>query len=375
MLYRQRRHPWPVGAALLVALTGLCPAAAAPAPRRPPSRLQPADSRPPASQPAVRRGGFLIQFEQRSELSTLPAVFKRCGLSPDRRAPDYQLAAETFKVIVPASYDPKTPFGVFVFVSPADGDVAMGDRYAPVLAEHKLIFVGAVNSGNQRQVWHRLALALDGLHNVRQRYNIDPQRQYVSGMSGGGRIASRLGILYADVFSGAFPLCGCDYFRHIPVPNDPTKMWRRSFNRPARDVLRLAQERNRYVLLTGQTDGNRLQTLGICRLYRQDRFERVTYLEVPGMGHEYPPPDWFAQGLAALDAPLAKAQQSKLRTPPGPAPAGSVSAHKRLTLAKKYLRAGADKSARRQLRIVIEDFPRTGEAAEARRLLHGLSAR
>ena len=380
MIYRPRQHLWPVSTVLLALLTGLSFAAETlPADRQPTESPGAAVAvAPPASQPDVRRGGFLVKFTQRNELSPLPAMFKRYGRKPARQVADYELAAEPFKVIVPEAYDPQTPFGVVVFVSPADGDEAMGDLYAPVLAKRKLIFVGALNGGNNREVWHRLALALDGLGNIQQRYNIDRERQYVSGMSGGGRIASRLGILYADVFTGAFPLCGCDYYRDIPVPGDPTKMWRRLFAPPARPVLRLAKRSNRYVLLTGETDGNRLQTKGIYRLYERDRFEHVTYLEVPGMGHEYPPPDWFDQGLAALDAPLATGQKAPdrragLATPARSAAPGD-SAHRRLILAKRYLRAGADKSARKQLQIVIDEYAGTSEAVEAKRLLQELSS-
>ena len=259
----------------------------------------------------AQRGAFFANFTSRSELSKLPAMFKRYGRSAGRKVEDYELEKETFKVIVPESYEPTEAFGVLVFISPADEDRAMGDAYATILAKHKLIFVGALNSGNKREAWHRFALALDGLHNIGQQYNVDPQRTYVCGMSGGGRVASRLGILYADVFSGALPICGCDYFRNVPVPGDPTKMWRARFNRPAGPVLVKAKRRNRYVLLTGEKDGNRLETLGVFRRYRQDRFAYVKYLEVPEMGHQRPPADWFEKALVQLDAPLAQRQQAR----------------------------------------------------------------
>ena len=370
MQYRPRYRIGPVGAVLLALLVVPALLATAEDADRPPAASQPAKSAPPTSQPAARRGAFVTRFDQRSDLSRLPAMFGRFGFNPPRRVPDYQLDEEPFKVIVPESYDPATPFGVLVFVNPSDGDIRMGDAYAEVLASHKLIFVGAVNTGNKREIWHRVGLALDALHNIQQNYTIDPQRQYISGMSGGGRVASRLGIMYADAFTGAFPLCGCDYFREIPVPGNSSKMWRRAFNRPPPNVMRLAEQRNRYVLLTGETDGNRLQTQGVYNLYRRDGFQHVTYLEVPHMGHTYPPLVWFDKGLTALDA--IPADQPAMSQPAPATGKPRVTARRRLILARRYLRARKTESARKHLRLLLEQHPDSDEAATARRLLEEL---
>lgn len=362
MRYSRRQLLWPACIALTTMLIGLCLAADQPA-----ASTQPATSQPAASQPDVRRGTYITRFEQRSEMSRMPAIIKRFAARMTRKVEDYRLEDESFKVIVPESYDPKTPCGVLVFVSPSDQDLGMGDVYAELLSKQGLIFVGALNSGNQREVLHRFGLALDALSNIQARYNIDPQRIYISGMSGGGRIASRMGIVYADVFSGAFPLCGCDYFRNIPVPGKPQQMWARRFKQPLNAVLAQAKRNNRYVLLTGETDGNRLQTKAIYRLYLRDRFAQVTYLEVPGMGHEYPPPLWFKKGLIALDT---KPQKPETRIAGGARVGPSrVSARRRMILAQQYFRAKADIAGRKQLRKLLADFPDSVEAAEAQRML------
>jgi predicted esterase len=367
MRYPRRQLLWPACIALTTMLLGVCLAADETRTDQPPPSSQPATSQPATSQPQVRRGTFITRFEQRSEISRVPAIIKRLAVKLTRKVEDYRLADESFKVIVPESYDPKTPCGVLVFVSPSDQDLAMGDAYAELLAKQGLVFVGALNSGNQRQPLHRFGLALDALSNIQARYNIDPKRVYISGMSGGGRIASRLGIVYADVFSGAFPLCGCDYFRNIPVPGKPQKMWARRFKQPLNAVLTQAKRHNRYVLLTGETDFNRLQTKAVYRRYVRDRFAQVTYLEVPGMGHEYPPPLWFEKCLIALDT---KPLKPETRTVGGVRVGTSkVSARRRMILARQYFRAKADAAGRKQLRKLLVAFPDSAEAAEAQRML------
>lgn len=263
----------------------------------------------------AQRGSFFATFDTRSRQSGPKAVHKRFGARAGRRIRDYHIEDETFKVIVPESYDPKTPFGVFVFITPDDDNRTMGDAWAEVMEEHKLIFVGAVDSGNRREAWQRVGLALDALDNIRTRYTIDGRRIYLSGVSGGGRVASRMGLLYADVFTGAIYMCGCDYFRNVPVPDDRDKAWRARFKRPPNRLLHQARADNRYVFLTGDTDPNRRETLGVFNAYERDNFTHVEYLQVPGMGHEYPPADWVEKGIEALDAPLSDQEGSTPKRP------------------------------------------------------------
>ena len=75
----------------------------------------------------AQRGSFFATFDTRSRQSGPKAVHKRFGARAGRRIRDYHIEDETFKVIVPESYDPKTPFGVFVFITPDDDNRTMGD--------------------------------------------------------------------------------------------------------------------------------------------------------------------------------------------------------------------------------------------------------
>ena len=109
-------------------------------------------------------------------------------------------------------------------------------------------------------------------------------------------------MLYPDVFRGGLMVMGTDWYRDLSVPDRPGTHWPAPFSRPPRDLLRLARERTRWVLLTGERDFNRLQTRAVDAELREDGFRSVTFLEVPGMSHLDPiPDDWLRRALAALD--------------------------------------------------------------------------
>ena len=246
-----------------------------------------------------------MRFSERS-LESLPKTLpQRLGWKLDKLKAEgveveYEIEKESFEVYIPADYDGAKPFGLLVWVSASPS----GTVYRPwmeLLDKHHLIWIGANNAGNSRSAPIRLGLAIDAAHNMRLKYAIDDDRIYVAGGSGGGRCSSMLGVSCPDSFRGGFYMIGCDYFRNIPT-GEPNRYWPRSYLRPSTRLMALAQRRSRHVLLTGETDPNRPQTKGNYDLgFRKDGFAHVLYLEVPAMGHELPPPDWFEKGLAFLD--------------------------------------------------------------------------
>ena len=210
------------------------------------------------------------------------------------------LAKEKFQIIVPAAYRHSEKWGVFVWISPGDAPAIPAD-WEPVLAARKLIFVGAFKSGNPRNVFDRFRLALAANTGMRERFNVDARRLYVSGFSGGARVASMLGVAYADMFSGAMPFMGVNFYEDIPA-GDGKKTLGASFI-PDAEVLAIAKKACRYVLVTGEKDFNRPGTKSAYEHgYRKEGFANVHYLEAPGVGHSLPAATWLEQGLEFLDA-------------------------------------------------------------------------
>lgn len=210
------------------------------------------------------------------------------------------------RIYLPADGQVDRTWGLIVWISPADND-ELPAAYRRVFQRLKLIVITPLDAGNNVSVTDRLSLAVRSAEYASRTYPFERRRLYVSGFSGGGRCASWLGVLYPDLFQGAMPICGCDYFRPMPVPNNPGKLWPADYRPPPGNLLRLAKKNVRFALLTAQYDDNRLQTKTLyTHGFLRDRFEHVTYLEAPNLGHEPPLAGWIERGIRAMEGNQGK---------------------------------------------------------------------
>lgn len=252
-----------------------------------------------------KTGSFSTSFSERAPLSDLDSQAARMRWPRAQITPDYNIAEESFEVYVPEAYDGSEAYGLLVWVSPSPSG-SMPGHWRDVMDTHKLIWIGANKSGNPEKTWRRMGMALDAADNMTKQYNIDEHRIYLGGLSGGGRISSHMGIVYSDIFNGAFMMVGCDFYKSIRLPSKPEQVWQARFAAPRGGQLNKARKENRYVFLTGEVDYSREQTAEIYRQgYLREQFWYADYLEVPGMGHTYPPAEWFGRGIELLDAPIA----------------------------------------------------------------------
>src|SRR5579862_8688259 len=201
--------------------------------------------------PPFQPGSSDVTFEKSSPKSEIDVMKSRFHFKVE--IGPYNVAQEKFRILVPKPYTHEEKWGLFVYVNPGD-DAGIPDGYEPILEKHKLIAVAAYKTGNERNVVDRFRLALDAQWNMTRRFNIDPGRVYVSGFSGGGRIASILSVAYADLFPGGIPFCGANFYMNIPS-GEGSKVWPAMYL-PAADTLRIAKSTARYVLVTGEKDMN-----------------------------------------------------------------------------------------------------------------------
>lgn len=263
-----------------------------------------------AGEAAVRTGVFEAAFTERWPESNLRKVFQRMQHVPQVQPPgdiDYWIEGERYSVYVPSDYTADKPYGLLVWVSAGErGDMPKG--WETLMDKHRLIWIGARRSGNQHSVpARRMPLALDAAFNMTKKYNIDPNRVYVSGISGGGRVASILAMHYSEVFSGGIFVVGVEYWEPLSVTGRPGQFWP-PMPRPQPMYLAIARNRGRYVLLTGDHDGNRLQTKDYYEHGYKKQLKHVLYIQVPGMGHQMPPVGWYERAIVFLDTATADRQ-------------------------------------------------------------------
>ncbi len=187
-----------------------------------------------------------------------------------------------FDVYVPPSYDPSAPAGIFVFISPSVmGEIP--DDWKVVMDNRNLIWVSVNKSGNKVPALRRMAEAAISPSFIAQKYRVDPTRIYVSGFSGGGRVASQVATVYPDLFNGALFMCGVDPWE----PNPPAMI----------DTIK----NNRFVFLTGSEDFNRRMTLKAYGLYKDAGVEQIKLMVVTAMRHRPPGTSKFEEAVEFLD--------------------------------------------------------------------------
>ena len=212
--------------------------------------------------------------------------------------PAYDVSKEVFEVIVPKAYKPADPHGLFIWIGSGNSP-AIPKEWEAVLAQKKLIFVGARNSGNPRNLFDRMRMAIDANVHLRTLYQIDGRRVYVSGFSGGSRVASMLGVCYAEMFGGTLCCMGVNFY--TDVVGDDGKTYGLNYI-PDDEVAALAKKFCRYALFAGEKDFNRPNTRAAYEQgFKKEGFANVKLFDVPGIGHQSPPADWLAKAIDFLD--------------------------------------------------------------------------
>ncbi len=234
-------------------------------------------------------GKFKATFHFQGPESSHDYIMERfAGIKP--KTTDYKnhvlnIEDETYQVVVPENYDPTKKCGLFVFVKPTNGG-GCPRAFIKSLADHNILFVGANQSGNKEKVTQRrVPLAIAAVFNMKLRYNIDDSRVYISGFSGGARVASHVAIAYPDMFSGALYCCGCN----------PQAM-------PADEKLaNLIKNKNRYVFQTCENDFNNQNTRDMLQSYKNMGVINTYFFEVPKLKHVGPTAEYAEKAIKYLE--------------------------------------------------------------------------
>ena len=238
----------------------------------------------------------VVKFTESPPQSAQPEQVK-FRLSAAEDPGPYDVSKEEFEVIVPEGYAKDKPHGLLIWIGA--GGPGIPKEWEAVLADNDIIYVAARNSGNKRDIFDRMRMAIDANHNMRKLYNIDGRRAYVSGHSGGARVASMLGVCWAEMFSGTICFMGVNFYTDLAAEDG--KLYRLSYI-PHEDVLPLAKKHCRYVLVTGEKDFNRPNTRAAFESgFKKEKFEAVHLIDVPGQGHGLPGPRWLGEAIDFVD--------------------------------------------------------------------------
>ena len=201
---------------------------------------------------------------------------------------------ERFGLYVPAQ-KPDRGYALLVWVSPLDG-AGMPPGWPDVLESRGVIFVTAARSGNLTSpIGRRFPLALIAAANVPRLHPIDPDRIWISGFSGGSRIAERLALAYPDVFSGAILDGSSDDIVSADVPLPPRANFERLLDRTA------------IVFSSGETDAYNVEAAEkVASSLRRHCFDRLSIEVRRREGHVIMDGRSLAKAIDFLDRPRGK---------------------------------------------------------------------
>lgn len=188
----------------------------------------------------------------------------------------------TLEIQIPANYNTENPPGIMVYISPQNS-INIPSGWLDLMESENLIWVAARESGNKIFTTKRILLTLAGLQYIQENYTINNQRVYISGLSGGGRVASMVATQYPQFFKGAIYNCGVNFWNEV-----------------SEEQLKLIKE-NRFVFLTGTDDFNLNDTKQVYSKYKKADVENINLMIIPRMGHTNPKKNRFAKAIKYLD--------------------------------------------------------------------------
>ncbi len=222
----------------------------------------------------VRTGEFKASHTIRDLLGETAASKYERIIPPDE--------AIEWEIYVAENYHSDRPAGILIYISPTQkGDIP--PQWKSLLAEQNLIWIGANKSGNRVQVQRRMAYALTAPAVINKSYQVDTERIYLSGFSGGGRVASMVAVEFPHIFKGAIFNCGAEYWGD----DEP-------------GMLGLIKT-NRYVFLTGTYDDALEQTKKAYRGFQSAGVEHSKLMIIRNMSHSNPKRRDFKKAIEYLD--------------------------------------------------------------------------
>jgi hypothetical protein len=231
--------------------------------------------------PAFKVGLNDFNFTISSAQSTTNNVRARLGYFSRRTT--YNPARERYRVIIPPNYNHDKPFGLMIFMSPFDNPTVPED-WPGVLARNNFLIVLPANAGDKRSSADRVRLALDARYHMPRLYNVDPSRVLISGHGGGARLASVIGVAYADLFPNTATFMGLLFYKPVTIKGN--RQLPAAYT-PTAGMIAQAKN-NRFVFTSVPSTGTHLESVLGSRAFKAEGFHDSHYLELAGNPYRLP---------------------------------------------------------------------------------------
>jgi len=269
---------------------------------------------------------------------------------------DYDSKKQSYELFIPPNLDLKKPAPAILFVSAGDEPQGWKAFEGPC-KQLGFVFIGVRGAGNAVAFPKRVRIILDCFDDVRRQVPLDPDRTYITGLSGGGRMAVAVSFALPEYFGGCIPLVAAGNLR------DESYLRHRAI------------ERLSTALITGTTDFNRGEVERWRGPFWKEIGIRSKVWVQPNMGHAIPPSATLSEAIKFMEEGKdARAALAK-KYPATRAAASEVAS--REDVAKALLAEGKVKLAGKGsgypglmlLKGVMERWPDLEAAKEAKKIL------
>ena len=209
---------------------------------------------------------------------------------------DYDSTTQFYSLVLPKHYDRTKPSPVLLFISPGK-DPAGIKQWAATCQELGVLLASPHNAGNKCPTRQRTRIIMDVLGDLRTKHNIDPDRCYLGGFSGGARMACSIAFALPEYFGGVLPVCAGGelrsetYLRHRVI-----------------DRLSVAQ-------LTGDTDFNRGEVERLHQTELSNLGVRCKTWVATDCSHRIPNANVFTKAIEWLEEDVPRRQQLAKKWP------------------------------------------------------------
>ncbi|HEY8747430.1 MAG TPA: tetratricopeptide repeat protein [Tepidisphaeraceae bacterium] len=366
----------------------------------------------PAAEVGAKVCLFQLKLAERSPQSKISDVAARMGV---KNLFDYKLSNELFTAYVPKSAGPDGKYGLMVSLHFREYGYP-APAWTDVLEKYHIVWIGAQNSEDGRDTSMRIGLMLDAAYNGQKLWKVDERRLYAC-VSSPHIPDCSVDLEYPDIFQGGLHSLGWAWIGDIPNSTKKGSRWAGPhIRKPDPALWNLARQRSRFYIADRSSeyppekgDPNKdIATEGFLK--SGFKYVKAVSLDPAKIDHyAFYTADWFEEGVQFLDAPLtdpdfgkpasAKPDQGKpdpgkvaaspktsapppadaapkpASPPPAPIDEKAVAADRALSLAKSYLAAQNYAGARSRLEKLIEAYPNTPAAKEAKGILQDIQGK
>ncbi|MGK0391857.1 MAG: hypothetical protein ACI94Y_004624, partial [Maribacter sp.] len=229
------------------------------------------------------------------------------GFFPDAQE---SLQDYNYDIYVPEDYDGTEEYGLVVFINSSNNG-GFKSQWQPVLDDRKLIWIAGDDIGNPIFINIRMGVGMSAALRMQELFNIDTDRIYTSGNSGGARMAHNLAFIYPETFKGAMPSCGGSYIRQVDQDYEtqqPDGNYEAIVNYPADYIDYLLPFDQRFANMTSYDDFREGDIMNIYHNGSEEDGLKGKFLETTG-GHCSTTTEHFLDALNFVEHPFLEVIQ------------------------------------------------------------------